>query len=171
MYSALQVYNDLPEYNLYGVIDNIEVIQSKDGDFLNNKGELCKLRIVEFKPTKPAKSDYRYDDFMQVFAQKVCIDYMFSCNAEAEIYYADVNKRYKLPVNEEFYERNEELKSIISEIRLYINEGVIPQKKDSQNCCGCSFEDLCMPKHRKSYNLIDEIHKIEKMEEMGGDEL
>ena len=30
------------------------------------------------------------DDLMQVFAQKICVDYVFGCDCDGVIYYADV---------------------------------------------------------------------------------
>ena len=35
----------------------------------------------------------RDDDLMQVFAQKVCVDYVFGGDCDGLIYYADVKKR------------------------------------------------------------------------------
>lgn len=91
IYTSVPVYNDLAEYNLYGVTDCIEKI----GD------DYC---IVEYKPTKPKERTYNLDDLMQVFAQKLCVDYVFSCDCTAEIYYADVKRRFPLPLRENYLE-------------------------------------------------------------------
>ena len=53
VYTAVPVYNDEKEYNLYGVVDCLE--ESEKG--------LC---VVEYKPTKPKDADYRDDDLMPV---------------------------------------------------------------------------------------------------------
>ena len=37
---------------------------------------------------------------MQVFAQKICVDYVFDCDCEGYLYYADVKKRMRLPLSE-----------------------------------------------------------------------
>lgn len=146
-YTALSVYNDSPEYNLYGVTDCLEV--------KNNK--YC---IVEYKPTKPKNKDYNYDDLMQVFAQKICVDYVFNCDCDAEIYYADVKKRVKLPLKENFLEYDSELKRIISEINELVQIGKIPPITKSQNCSGCSMKDICMPSAKKNYSVRDTIMSL-----------
>ena len=173
IYNSVKVFNDSPEYNLYGVVDNLEIINNKEGDYINRCGEKSSINIVEFKPTKPKNKDYNYEDFMQVFAQKICVDYMFSCNSRAEIYYSNINRRVKLPVEDEYMERKEELKLLLSTIRKHILKGKIPSIKINQNCNGCSMFDLCMPKHRNKYNLLDEIKKIDIKEKeiLEGDSL
>ncbi|MCI8631807.1 MAG: Dna2/Cas4 domain-containing protein, partial [Firmicutes bacterium] len=74
VYTAVKVYNDKPEYGIYGVTDCIET---------DEKQNIC---IVEYKPTKPKTSDYNFEDLMQVFAQKICVDYIFKCDCDAVIY-------------------------------------------------------------------------------------
>lgn len=54
---------------------------------------------------------------MQVFAQKICVDFVFGCNSKAVIYYADVKKRIALELNEDFEKYDSLLKKILSEMR------------------------------------------------------
>lgn len=88
-YTSVSVYNDKSEYNLYGVTDCIEVTG-------NENSNLC---IVEYKPSKPKNKDYNFDDLMQVFAQKICVDYVFNCDCDGVLYYADVKKRIRPPLD------------------------------------------------------------------------
>lgn len=87
VYTSVPVYNDLPEYQLYGVTDCIEATAQEIGKYITPdelKGKnLC---IVEYKPTKPKDSICRMEDLMQIFAQKLCVDYVFCCDCAAEIY-------------------------------------------------------------------------------------
>ncbi len=116
-YTSVSVYNDNNEYNLYGVTDCIEVKNNKD---------LC---IVEYKPTKPKNKDYNFDDLMQVFAQKICVDYVWGCDCEGVLYYADVKKRIKLPLKENFSEYDSILKKTLAEMRSLLSVGKIPEIK------------------------------------------
>lgn len=146
-FTSVSVYNDLPEYNLYGVTDCIEV----------NNGIYT---IVEYKPTKPKNIDYNFDDLMQVFAQKICVDLIFNCDCNGIIYYADVKKRTELPLRENFAEYDKLLKNILSEMRSYFSSGKIPAIKKGQKCNGCSMKDLCMPKVRLKGNVRDNIRLL-----------
>lgn len=135
-YTAVRVYNDLPQFDIYGVTDCLEI---KDGQYT----------IVEYKPTQPKNEPYHHDDLMQVFAQKLCVDYVFNCDSEGYLYYADTGKRIRLPLKEGFAGYEQELVSILAEIRKHLREGTIPPIRKGQKCSGCSMKDLCMPSRKK----------------------
>lgn len=130
-YTSVSVYND--EYGLYGITDCIEVTGQD------------RYRIVEYKPTRPKGKDFNYDDLIQVFAQKVCVDKTFNCDSEGIIYYADDKKRVKLPFEENYDEYNGILKQTLSQMRELLQKGKIPEKIKGQKCSGCSMKDICMP--------------------------
>ena len=148
VYTAVSIYNDLPKYCLYGVTDCIEV---------DSSGQYA---IVEYKPTKPKLSDYNYDDLMQVFAQKICVDYVFSCDCVGYLYYADVKKRIKLPLSEEYEKYDKELRRILAEINEYRQKSLIPPIRKGQKCSGCSMKDICMPKLKNNSSVESSIKKL-----------
>lgn len=152
IYTSVPVYNDLAEYNLYGVTDCIEKI----GD------DYC---IVEYKPTKPKERTYNLDDLMQVFAQKICVDYVFSCDCTAEIYYADVKRRFPLPLRENYLEYDKLLKETLNKMREYLIKGEIPEIQKNQKCNGCSMKDLCMPQLKKIPKVRNQIEMINRKSE------
>ena len=125
-YTSVTVYNDLPQYDVYGVVDCLET----SGGLYN---------IVEYKPSKPKSEEYNHDDLMQVFAQKLCVDHVFGCDCKGYIYYADVKKRICLPLAENFEKYHAELLTLLSDIRDHIEKGSIPPVKKGQKCAGCSF--------------------------------
>lgn len=141
---SVPVWND--EYSLYGVVDCIE---KQDAH----------LSIVEHKPTKPQNKEFNYEDAMQVFAQKVCIDVIFKTNCNAYVYYADVRRRIKLPFEDEFEKYDNNLKETIKEMRAYFESGTIPPIKKKQKCSGCSLKDLCMPRLKTSGGTYEAIMK------------
>lgn len=149
-YTSVSVYNDKSEYNLYGVTDCIEVAENENSD-------LC---IVEYKPSKPKNKDYNFDDLMQVFAQKICVDYVFNCDCDGVLYYADVKKRIRLPLKENFAEYDDILKKTLAEMRNLLCEGKIPEIIKNHNCSGCSMKDICMPALKAPLSIKTCIKKL-----------
>lgn len=164
VFTSVPVYNDSDQYNLYGITDCLEFAKDKCGVAINGSEEKYRICIVEYKPTKPKKVEYRIDDLMQVFAQKICVDYVFGCDCDGVIYYADVKKRVILPLKENFEEYDVKLKNILVEMRKNLETGHIPGIKKGQKCSGCSMKDLCMPSIKSVKNLQSEIEKIGKAE-------
>ena len=164
VYTSVPIYNDLEEYNLYGVTDCLELTKDEEGVSFNGSDEKYHISIVEYKPTIPKSMDYRDDDLMQVFAQKVCVDYVFGTDCDGIIYYADVKKRVVLPFRQNYEEYDIKLRQIIKEMRGYLKEGKIPAIRKGQKCSGCSMKDLCMPSIKPMKDFRAEIKKIEEAE-------
>ena len=151
VYTSVPVYNDLEEYNLYGVTDCLECKESKDGVDAFHDGKKYKLCIVEYKPTKPKQQTHRRDDLMQVFAQKLCVDYVFHCDCETVLYYADVKRRIPVDFTDTYQEFDDELRKLLSEMRTNLKEGIIPPIR----------KDLCMPSSlKKSYRFQRELRHV-----------
>lgn len=147
--SDIAVYNDMPEYDIFGITDCVEFVKSKDG------GEICgldgkyKVCIVEYKPKAPKDTPFRETDAIQVFAQKICADYVWNCGSEAYIYYDDIRRRVKLPFDTEYEKYDEMLKSLLAEMRQLLSKNDIPPRRKGQKCSGCSLSDYCFPKEKK----------------------
>ncbi len=78
--SSVTLYND--ELDLYGVADCIEFCKNKDGVPIDGLDGKYTVRLVEYKPTQPKDGSIRETDAIQVFAQKLCADYIWKCNSE-----------------------------------------------------------------------------------------
>jgi len=152
--SSLSVYND--QLDIYGVIDCVEFERNNKGYFIKELDDKYKIKVVEYKPTKPKDRDFWPSDAIQVFAQKLCVDYVFQCDSEAYIYYADVRRRSKLPFNSYYEDYLKQITRYLEEIRYYISKNEIPQIKKGQKCSGCSFGYLCLPE-AKSIDLKKHI--------------
>lgn len=146
-FTSVTVYNDLPQYRIYGVTDCLE---QTDGGYA----------IVEYKPTKPKNAPYHQEDLLQVFAQKLCVDYVFGGDCEGYLYYADVKKRVRLPLNENYAEYNNALLAALEQMRACLREGRIPPVPVKQKCGGCSMRDICMPGKRRKMSLRTSIENI-----------
>lgn len=138
--SSVAVYNDSPEYDLYGVLDCVE--------FVKHNG-INEVQIVEYKPTQPKDCEFYETDAIQVFAQKLCVDYVWNCDSKAFLYYANTKKRVELPFKCEFQKYDDILKKLLCEMRDILNSGKIPKRKKGQKCSGCSIADVCFPKDKK----------------------
>lgn len=164
VFTSVSVYNDLPKYQLYGVTDCLELTEKKDGVRVEGLPGRYSLCIVEYKPTQPRDKAYYEEDLMQVFAQKLCVDYVFGCDCEAVLYYANVKKRVELPLRENSSKYDDMLISILEEMRDKLRQGIIPQIRQGQKCDGCSMKEVCMPrtgKHIGFYRALDEIRRAE----------
>lgn len=149
--TSIAIYNDDSDYNIYGYVDCIEI----------EHNNIQKIKIVEYKPKMPKDKDFNYEDLMQVFAQKICIDRIFNCKSLGIIYYKNVNKRITLPLDENYNLYDEQLKNILQQMRKNIINGEIPKIKNMDKCGGCSMKDLCMPKtYNKNYSVYSELHKM-----------
>ena len=147
--SNIAVYNDLPEYDLFGITDCVEFVKDRNGVEIKDLGGSFRVRIVEYKPKAPKGADFNETDAIQVFAQKICADFVWKCNCEAYIYYSDIRKRVRLPFDSEYEKYNALLKNILREIRNIREEKIIPPREKGQKCSGCSMADICFPKVRK----------------------
>ena len=144
--SSVSVFNDLAEYDLYGVTDCIEFIKDKNGVSIANADGRFRVCIVEYKPRSPKDKAFNETDAIQVFAQKICADYVWGTYCEAYIYYCDTKKRVKLPFDTEYEAYDSKLKELLCKMRELLESGEIPPRKKGQKCSGCSMADLCFPK-------------------------
>ncbi|MCJ7856208.1 CRISPR-associated protein Cas4 [Lachnospiraceae bacterium NSJ-143] len=163
VFTAVPVFYD--KYNLYGVVDCIEGSPSKNGVHIAGNDERYDLCIVEYKPAKPKDKDYRYEDLMQVFAQKICVDSIFGCDCKGVLYYADVKKRVELPLSEDYNKYDRDLRNILVEMQNYLEKGVIPPVKRGQYCSGCSMKDICMPSVKSFKSVREQIEGISEGEQ------
>lgn len=162
VFTSVPVYNDLEKYNLYGVTDCLEFFEDEKGVSINGSEKLYRVDIVEYKPTSPKNGLHREEDVMQVFAQKICVDYTFNCKSDAFIYYADTKKRIPVLFEDLYESYDEKLQGLLAEMREKISKGIIPTIRKGQKCSGCSMKDLCMPKLSAKKSIFEEIREIEK---------
>lgn len=154
--SNMTVYNDLPEYDLFGVVDCVEFVRDNSGIKIEGADGTFRVRIIEYKPKAPKGGGFNETDAIQVFAQKICADSIWGCDSEAYLYYSDIRKRIKLPFDTEYQKYDELLKNILCEIRKIREEKAIVPRAKSQKCSGCSMSDVCFPKVKK-YNVKDTV--------------
>lgn len=166
VFTSVPVYNDREPYHLYGVTDCIELTRDEQGVSIGESEEKYQVCIVEYKPTKPKSGDFHEEDLIQVFAQKICVDYVFGCDCDGVIYYGDVKRRIPLPLKVNYEQYDSLLRELLREMRNHLEQGKIPAIRKGQKCSGCSMKDLCMPSSSRQTDVFKEIDKIRKAEEM-----
>ena len=161
--NSVSIFNDLPEYDLYGVTDCIEFIRDKNGVEITNADGRFRVSIVEYKPRSPKDNAFNETDVIQVFAQKICADYVWNTDSEAYIYYCDTKKRVKLPFDSEYEAYDKKLRELLCKMRELLESGKIPNRIKGQKCSGCSMADICFPKDC-TYNVKDIIMSMKEGE-------
>lgn len=164
VFTSVPVYNDREPYNLYGVTDCIELTRDEQGTTIGESEEKYKVCIVEYKPTKPKSGDFYEEDLIQVFAQKICVDFVFGCDCDGIIYYGDVKKKVSLPLKANYEQYDSLLRNLLKDMRNHLEQGKIPSIKKGQKCSGCSMKDLCMPSSSRQTDIFKEIDKIRRAE-------
>ena len=127
--SDVAVYNDLPEYDLFGITDCIEFIHDKNGVEISGLDGKYRVKIVEYKPKAPKETQFNETDAIQVFAQKICADHIWNCNCEAFIYYSDTRKRVRLPFDSEYEKYDEMLKKLLCLKNMILEKNYLLLKK------------------------------------------
>ena len=147
--SDVYVYHDAPEYDLVGKLDCVEFLNDENGVQIPLLNGTYRVRIVEYKPKQPKDAVFHETDAIQVFAQKLCADYVWGIDSEAYLYYDDVRKRVRLPFDTEYEKYDALLHSLLAEMRKILASHEIPPRRKGQHCSGCSIADQCFPKSPK----------------------
>lgn len=142
-YSDVSVFHD--ELDLLGKVDCIEFHKSSKGIRIPDREGYFKVCIIEYKPSACKDADFRLEDALQVYAQKVCVDYIFGCDCEGYLYYSDIRRRVHIPFNTEIDKFKKLLEETLSQIKRFREKETMPPPKRSKKCNGCSFKSFCLP--------------------------
>ncbi len=115
------------KYGLYGVADVVEFEENK-------------IIPVEFKS---GKKKNKLADNIQLAAQAICLEEMFSAEITfGYIYYDKSRKRRKVVIGEKL---RETLTETISSVRNLLIEKITPKPVNDKRCDNCSLKDYCLP--------------------------
>ncbi len=140
---SIRVFND--DWGLFGILDCLELKKDKNGVEVSAYDGKYTVSIVEYKISAPKNGKIRMEDHMQLLGQKICVDSLFSCDADTYFYYHDTRRRERVEFAEEDYIF---LKKTLNEIREIKRNGHIPPIRKDQYCSGCSMKDICLPGKR-----------------------
>lgn len=128
-----------------GECDVVEFHKKDDGIKLQNHRGFYEVYPIEYKKGKPKESE---EDILQLAAQAMCLEEMFSTDIpEGALFYGETRRREAVKITEEL--RNQ-VKEMVKEMHQYYERRYTPKVKYSKRCNSCSLKELCLPKIGKS---------------------
>lgn len=128
-----------------GECDVVEFHQKEEGVKLHGHRGFYEIYPIEYKKGKPKESE---EDILQLTAQTMCLEEMFSTDIpEGAIFYGETRRRECIKITEEL---KLEVKNMVEEMRQYYVRRYTPQVKNSKRCNSCSLKDICLPRIGKA---------------------
>ena len=116
-----------------------EFNKCEDGVKLFGHRDLYSIYPVEYKKGKPKKSN---EDILQLTAQTMCLEEMFSTRIEeGAIFYGETRRREQVYFSSEL---REEVENMFSEMHEYYKKNYTPKVKKTKACQSCSLKNLCL---------------------------
>ena len=131
-----------------GECDVVEFHEKDEGVKLHGHRGLYEIYPIEYKKGKPKESE---EDILQLTAQAMCLEEMFSSDIqEGELFYGETRRREPVKITEEL---RIQVKDIVKEMHQYYERRYTPQVKYSKRCNSCSLKNICMPKLGKTSSV------------------
>lgn len=131
-----------------GECDVVEFHKCEDGIRIYGHRGLYSVYPVEYKKGKPKLTE---EDKLQLAAQAMCLEEMFSMPVEeGAVYYGEIRRRESVQITEEL---REEVRSMFQEMHQYYDRHYTPNVKYSRNCSACSLKEVCLPKLGKTVSV------------------
>lgn len=148
------------ELGISGECDVVEFQKFEDGIQLHGHRGLYSVFPVEYKKGKPKLTE---EDKLQVVAQALCLEEMFSTRvAQGAIFYGETRRREQIEITEEL---REEVIHMLAEMHQYYARKYTPKVKPSKACNACSLKDICLPKLNKTVSVKTYIEQRLEEEE------
>ena len=133
------------ELGVSGECDVVEFHKCEDGVRLYGHRGLYRIYPIEYKKGKPKISE---EDILQLTAQTICLEEMFSTVIpEAAIFYGETRRRETIEMTDDLRNR---VRDMFKEMHQYYERRYTPKVKWSKSCNGCSLKDICLPKLGKT---------------------
>lgn len=135
-----------------GECDVVEFHKQEDGVQLYGHRGLYGVYPIEYKKGKPKESE---EDILQLTAQTMCLEEMFSTEiSEGAIFYGETRRRQTVNFTDEL---RQQVKEMTEEMHQYFKRSYTPKVKYGKQCGSCSLKDICMPKLGKSVTVREYI--------------
>ena len=143
-----------------GECDVVEFHKCEDGIKLHGHRGLYSIYPIEYKKGKPKVTD---EDKLQLAAQALCLEEMFSAKVpEGAIFYGENRRREVVEITEKL---REEVAQMFREMHKYYGRRYTPKVKYSKSCNACSLKEICLPKLGKSVSVKTYITQMLQEEE------
>ena len=131
-----------------GECDIVEFRKCEDGVKLHGHRGFYSIYSIEYKKGKPKHSE---EDILQLTAQAMCLEEMFSTTVtEGAIFYGETRRREVVAITEEL---KNEVCQTFEEMHQYYDRRYTPKVKYSKACASCSLKEICLPKLEKAEYL------------------
>ena len=138
------------ELGVSGECDAVEFSKVQDGITLKGRKGQWAVTPVEYKHGAVKVNDC---DRLQVTAQAMCLEEMFSFNIQkAYIFYFKDRRREEVLLSETLREK---VKKMLSEMHSYMDKKYTPAVKPSKNCNNCSLKNICLPNLHKEQSSVE----------------
>lgn len=143
-----------------GECDVVEFHRCEDGIKLHGHRGTFLVYPIEYKKGKPKVTE---EDKLQLVAQALCLEEMFSTNiSEGALFYGETRRREVVIITEEL---RQEVIKMFQEMHQYFDRKYTPKVKYNKACNSCSLKDICLPKLEKSSSVEKYITQMLKEEE------
>lgn len=143
-----------------GECDVVEFHKCEDGVKLYGHRGLYQVFPIEYKKGKPKISE---EDILQLTAQAMCLEEMFSTVVnEGALFYGETRRREAIAITEEL---RCQVKEMFQEMHQYYERRYTPKVKWSKSCNGCSLKDICLPKLGKTISVKEYMNQALSEEE------
>lgn len=124
-----------------GECDVVEFHRCDDGIRLHGHRGLFSVYPIEYKK---GRSKLTEEDKLQLAAQAMCLEEMFSTEVpEGAIFYGESRRREIVDITSDL---RTEVEKMFEEMHQYYNRHYTPKVKYSKSCNACSLKDICLPK-------------------------
>ncbi len=142
-----------------GECDIVEFHKVEDGIRLHGHRGLYCVYPVEYKKGKPKETD---EDHLQLAAQAMCLEEMFSTNIpEGAIFYGETRRREIVPFSAQL---RKEVVDLFEEMHQYYERGYTPKVKYKKVCSACSLKEICLPELGRNISVKAYIEQALKEE-------
>lgn len=138
-----------------GECDVVEFHKKNDGIKLHGHRGFYEIYPVEYKKGKPKESE---EDILQLTAQVICLEEMFSTDiSEGALFYGETRRREPVIITEELRKQVQEM---VTEMHQYFERRYTPQVKYNKRCNSCSLKEFCLPKIGKTSSARKYIDQL-----------
>ncbi len=129
---------------LSGECDVVEFHQADEGVKLHGHRGFYQIYPIEYKKGRPKSTE---EDILQVAAQTMCLEEMFSAKIdEAALFYGEIRRREEIAITEEL---RQQVRNMAEEMHRYYERRYTPKVRSGKKCNACSLKDICVPRLEK----------------------
>ena len=148
------------ELGISGECDVVEFHRCEDGIKLYGHRGLFSVYPIEYKKGKSKITD---EDRLQLTAQVLCLEEMFSTKIErGALFYGETRRREEIEITEDL---RQEVIHMLYEMHQYFDRKYTPKVKYNKSCQACSLREICLPKLGKSGSVKMYITQMLKEDE------